>query len=55
VNRRRVDDGMVEAGLDAIVAGSRTNVRYLTGYDCWIASRWFWVVETRQPSSSCDQ
>jgi Xaa-Pro aminopeptidase len=36
-NRARAEAFMADAGLDALVAASPANVRYLTGYWCWLA------------------
>lgn len=37
VNRQRADRYMEASGLDALISWSPANVRYLTGYSCWLA------------------
>ena len=36
-NRARAASLMADAGIDAVVATSPANIRYLTGYWCWLA------------------
>jgi Xaa-Pro aminopeptidase len=38
LNRPRASEYMERCGLDALVAASPVNVRYVTGFHCWLAS-----------------
>src|ERR1700743_2483545 len=38
LNRSRAAQLMTDAGLDALVAVSPPNIRYVTGFNCWLAS-----------------
>lgn len=54
-NAGRATDYMRAAGIDAVIAWSASNVRYLTGYWCWlepIRSAWRGRTSIRQSATS---